>query len=44
MVDTTLLVLMRILDAEINENGDIICLRCGLPNECCECEINNNNE
>jgi len=30
--------LMLILDACLDDNGDIICLRCDRLNECCECE------
>jgi len=39
MVDFMLQSMMYLLDAEVDENGDIICLLCGAPNECCECEL-----
>jgi len=29
--------LMSMLDAYIDENGNITCRLCGLPNECCKC-------
>ena len=29
--------LMLMMGACIDENGDIICLTCALPNECCNC-------
>jgi len=41
MEDIILKNLMFVLDAKINEDGDIICLLCGLPNECCICELSN---
>lgn len=27
------------MGACLTDDGDIICLKCGLPNECCLCEI-----
>ena len=39
MINPILQSMMYLLDAEIDENGDIICLLCGAPNECCKCEL-----
>ena len=33
----TLRILMSIMDADIDEDGNIICRTCGLFNECCTC-------
>lgn len=30
--------LMLVAGGYLDESGDITCLKCGSPNECCECE------
>ena len=27
------------MGACLTDDGDIICLKCGRPNECCQCEV-----
>lgn len=39
MINPILQSMMRLLDAEVDENGNITCLLCGSPNECCDCEL-----
>ncbi len=29
--------IMDVLDADIDEEGNITCRKCGLANECCDC-------
>lgn len=31
-------VIMLLMGACLTDEGDIVCLKCGLLNECCECQ------